>query len=141
MSGVGIVRYLLANNAPLVAVVPAAQIYSGLAPLNTPMPAISVSQISGNQLNNVAMTSPTYYVVDRVQVTVHTKREESAKGYAQKRAILALVRTALIHQRGTINGFACEAILPDTEGPDLEYPEEQMLVQSQDYMVGFNRPV
>lgn len=133
MSGTGIVRHLLANSAGLTASVPAARIQSGVLPLNTTLPAISVTQISGQQHNNLAMASASYLVTQRIQVTV------LAKEYPQVKSILALVRAALPLSRGTVNGFICDAVLPDAEGPDLY--DQQLLthVSSVDYMVTFHR--
>lgn len=133
MSGTAIVRYLLAADATLIATVPAARIQSGTLPLDTALPAISVTQISGQQHNNVAMASASFIVTHRVQVTV------MAKTYPQVKSILALVRAALPHTRATVNGFNCQKIIPDTEGPDLYDQQGLMHSQSQDYMVGFIR--
>ena len=44
MSGVSIIRWLLANNVPVQAVIPATRIMAGVLPLNTVMPAIAVTQ-------------------------------------------------------------------------------------------------
>jgi hypothetical protein len=133
VSGVAIIRHLLANSAGLIAVVPAARIMAGVLPLDTALPAISVTQISGQQYNNLAMASASYLVRQRVQVTI------LASAYPLVKSILALARAALPQTRGTVNGFASEAVIPDIEGPDLY--DEQLLTHicSVDYMVTFHR--
>lgn len=133
MSGVAIVRYLLANNAALIASVPAARIMSGVLPLDTARPAISVTKISGLQENTLAMASASYLVRDRVQVTV------LADTYPLVKSTLALIRAALPLSRGAVNGFTCEGVIPDIEGPDLFDPETLIHQGSADYMVSFIR--
>lgn len=133
MSGVAVIRYLLANNATLTAQVPAAKIMAGPIPINTVLPAISVAQVSGVQNLNVAMNSTPRLITDRVQVTV------MANTYPLQKSILALIRAACPHTRGTINGIDCDSILPDAEGPDFRDDVAAIFMQSQDYMVKFNR--
>jgi len=132
MSGVAIARSLLAANTALLAVVPAAKIMAGVIPLNTVLPAISVSQISGVSRNNCAMSAPKM-VTERVQITVMSKT------YPQQKQLLALVRAALPNTRGVTNGFACDSITDDSEGPDIFDADLTIYFQSQDYMVRFTR--
>lgn len=153
MSGVAIAQYILANNAALIAVVPAARIKAGVLPLNTPLPAISVTLISGQQYNTLAQNQASYMVRHRVQVSVLAKTYESVK------QIQRLVRMALPQTRDTINGygtdeiyspdwleyytvvrgFQCDAIYPDTEGPDL-FDHTSLIHQgSIDYRITFRR--
>ena len=132
MSGVAIVRYLLANNTTLTAAVPSARIMAGVLPLNTLLPAISVLEIDGFPRLNVAMTGTQRQIVERVQVTVLTK------DYPSKKTILALVRAALPLSRGTVNGISCDSVLPDLIGPDLDDPDTGIYSQSRDYMVRWN---
>lgn len=129
MSGVAVLRYLLANNAPLIAVVPAARIIAGVIPQGTTLPAIGISQISGVENLTVAMAEGGIFRTDRVQVTVH------ASSYSSKKSILALVRTACAHQSGTVNGVKLDSILPDGEGPDLDDEAAVIYEQSRDFMV------
>lgn len=133
MSGVAIAWYLLKTNSALTNVVPAARIYSGVIPLNATLPAIGLTQISGVQHNNVGMNSALYLVADRVQVSVLSKT------YPLQKSILELVRDALPNTHGTVNGFACDSIIPDTEGPDLFDSELAIYEQSQDFFVRFAR--
>lgn len=133
MSGVAIARYLLANSAALLAVVPAGRIVAGVLPLGTVFPAIGVTQISGNQRNTVAGSEAKKLVTDRVQVTV------LATTYPQQKALLALVRAALPATRGAINGFTCDSIETGPEGPDLFSVDPVFYEQSQDFLVRFTR--
>ncbi len=133
MSGTAIIQYLLKQNAGLIAAVPATRIKINNIPLNTAYPAIAISKISAVQSNPLAMIETTRFVRERVQVTVDYKI-----GVARV-DVLALVRAALPNQHGTVNGYALEAILPDTEGPELEDLETQIVSTSQDFIVCFNR--
>jgi len=128
MSGVAVIRHLLANNAPLIAEVAAARIMAGELPLNIALPAISISQVSGVPRNTVSMTGSKMHR-DRVQVTVQTKT------YPTKKTILALVLAACPNQYGTINSVSVLDILPDTEGPDLDDAEARIYTQSRDFIV------
>lgn len=133
MSGVAIARALLAADAALTAVVPPAQIFAGAIPLNTPLPAISITQTSGSERLTVAMTEAKRLATERVQVTV------CAKSYPSQKALLALARKALPNARALINGFDCDSILPGPEGPDLHDPTAGTYEQSQDFFVKFSR--
>lgn len=133
MSGVNVVRYLLAANATLIASVPSTKIMAGVLPLNTAMPAIGITQISASSRNIVAMNSSTKMVTERVQVTV------MAESYPSKKAILNLVRAALPKTRGTVDSINVDSVIDDTEGPDLDDPATGIYTQSQDFIVRFNR--
>ncbi len=133
MSGVAIVRYLLAHNSPLLAAVAADHIMAGALPLNTHLPAISVTEVSGMELKTVAMNEATKQITEHVQVSV------LASAYPSVKSILALVRAALPLSRGTVNGVDCDSILHDMEGPDIYTDNPAIYFQSQDFVVRFNR--
>ena len=133
MSGVAIAWYLLKTNAALIAVVPAAKIFSGVVPLGTPMPALSVMEISGVPRLTVGMNETHPQVTERVQVTA------MAATYPAVKSILTLVRNALPVSRGTVNGFDCDSITPDLEGPDMPDVDSGIYLQTQDFLVRFNR--
>lgn len=132
MSGVIVMTWLLTHDSNLNAVVPVAKVYAGDIPLNTALPAISVMHISGVSRKTVAM-SGTKLITDRVQVTVN------AKTYASQKSILRLIEAACPLSRGTINGIACDSVLPDIEGPDLSMPDAEIYEQSLDFIVRFTR--
>lgn len=132
MSGVAIVRYLLANNSNLIAQVPASRIMAGVLPIDTVLPAINVLQIDGIIRNTVYVDDAAKFFIDRVTVTVE------AKTYATQKSLLALIRAALPLSRGLINGFNCDSILADTIGPDSFDPDLPAYIQSQDFIVKYN---
>ena len=132
MSGVAVLRYMLANNAPLVAVVPSNKIIAGVAPMNTALPAISIKQISGQEYQTIKRGT-NQLVTERIQVTV------LAATYPLQKSILNLIRTALPATRGTVNGFVVDSITPDIDGPDLYNDVPVIYEQSIDFVVRFYR--
>jgi len=131
MSGVAIIRYLLANDAGLTASVPASRIMAGVIPINAALPAISVMQISGMPHNMIGMASIARLFKDRVQVTV------MCSNYPATKTIFDLIKVALPVSHGTINGFTCDSILPDSQGPDFFDQETNIYMQSFDYIVNY----
>lgn len=132
MSGVAVIRYLLANNAPLIAVVASSKITAGVVPINTALPAISIRQISGQEQPLIKRGS-NMLVTDRVQVTV------LASTYPQQKSIIELIRSALPPTRATVNSYAVDSITPDIDGPDLYDSDPVIYEQSVDYLVRFIR--
>ena len=138
MSGVAVVRFLLANSAPVVAVVPAVRIMAGDLPLNTVMPAIAVTQIDSIPLNLLRINEANKMHTDRVQVSVLFKGPEGSPagtGYPGVRALLKLVLAACPSQRGTVNGVSVDSISPDIEGPDLQDEATALYSCSRDFIV------
>ena len=130
MSDVKVIRYLLANSAPLVAVVSAAKITAGLVSQGTALPAIAVTHVSG--VWNSEISQQGRQCTARVQVTV------MASTYPQQKQIMALIRSAVPRTRGTINGVSVDSILREPDGPDFRDDEAGIFMQTQDFFVKFN---
>jgi len=130
MSDVKAVRYLLANNAAMIAVVPAARIYAGIVPQGTALPAIAVTHVSTNRRRIVA-GSLVKFCTSRVQVTV------MASTYPAQKSTLKLVRDALPETRGTINGVNVDSIANESDGPDFRDDAAGIFMGSTDFMVMF----
>lgn len=131
MSDVIATRYLLANNAPLIARVPAAKIAAGAIPIGTVLPAVAINHIDTIERLSVDMAGTKIMATARVQVTVQ------AKTYIDQKQILELVRRALPNTRGTVNGVEVDSILPDGSGPDLRDDDAGIYMQSRDFIVKF----
>lgn len=129
MSGVSVIRYLLANASGVIAVVPAARIFRGGIPVGTTLPAIGVREVSGVKLTGIRTNEAGRLKRERVQVTVY------ATSYPEQKSILALATSACPSQRGTVNSVSVDSIVPDLEGPDLEQPDAGIYEQSQDFIV------
>lgn len=132
MSGVAIIRSILANNGNLVSAVTSDKIIAGTAPINTLLPVVTVTQISGIEYQLIKQIG-VQLVSDRVQVTV------LANSYVQQKQLLELVRASVQSTRGTVNGFAVDSIVRQIDGPDLYSDDPVMYEQSIDYIVRFYR--
>lgn len=149
MSGVAVIRYLLANNAAVVSALGAgppvatARIMAGDLPLNTVMPAIAITQISSVPRNTVKMNEAKVQHTDRVQVSVLVKGPQgtpAGAGYPGVRSLLKLALAACPHTHGAVNGIDVDSILPDIEGPDLSDDATALYSGSRDFMVRWNSP-
>lgn len=143
MSGVAVIRYLLANNQAVLAVVPAPKIMAGDMPLNAVLPVITVMQISSVPRNTVKMNEARVQHTDRVQVSVLLKGSDgdpAGAGYPGVRSLLKLVLAACPHTHGTVNGIDVDSILPDVEGPDLSDDATALVSGSRDFIVRWNSP-
>lgn len=138
MSGVSVVRYLLANNAPVVAVIPSARIIAGDLPLGTVLPAIAVTQISSVPFNLLRINEANKLHTDRVQVSAlfyGAKATIPGVGYLGVYQMMKLILAACPSQRGTINSFIVDSIVPDLAGPDLHDQESDLHSSSRDFLV------
>ncbi len=143
MSGVAIVRYLLAHDAALLAVVEGDNIMAGDIPLNAILPAVSIKKISGIPTTFVDGSRRNRMWRERVQVSPQTKdpaAEPPGRGYLGVDEILDLCVEALPCTRGTVNGIYCDSILPADEGPDLFDEVDGIHSGSQDFMVVWIAP-
>ena len=131
MSGVIVVRSLLAGETRVTALVPPARIAAGMLPQGTDLPAISLMSVSSVD-RNISAPGPKRRVTERVQVTV------LAATYRQVKAILAAVRRATADQMPTIDGLFDVTVHTDTAGPDFLDEETGIHMQSQDLRVSFN---
>lgn len=137
MSGVAVIRTLLAADVTLTAVVPATKIMAGDLPMNTSLPAISVKQISSVPYNAIKVNDTNKLHTDRVQVNVFVKEDAAGGGYPTLGAILTLVLAACPSQRGTVGGVALEAITPGHEGPDFYIDQLSAVTRSRDFIVRY----
>lgn len=136
MSGISVIRYLLANNAPVLAVVTATNIKVGDLPVGTVLPAIGIKQIDSVPFNMLRINETLKVHTDRVQVTAILKDlTASGTGWSGLSALLKLVLAACPSQRGTVNSISVDSITPDIEGPDLPIPEIQAVSRSRDFLV------
>lgn len=138
MSGVAVIRALLAASTPVTNVIPAARIIAGDLPLNIVMPAIAVTQIDSIPHNFVNVNAANKMHSDRVQVSALFKGPQGSPagtGYPGVKAMMKLVLAACPNQRGTVNGVAVDSISPDSEGPDLSDDATALYSCSRDFFV------
>ena len=135
MSGVAVIRSLIAGNTAVLAVVPATRIVAGDLPLNTVLPAISIMQISSIPRNDIRVNETPKLHTDRVQVSVLFKGTPAGAGYPGVKAMMKLVLAACPSQYGTVNSVAVMGIEPDAEGPDLYDDATALYSCSRDFFV------
>lgn len=135
MSSVAIMRELLVNWAPLTALVPTGRIVAGIIPQNTVLPAVSIHEISSNEIGTVAREGATTTNRSRVQVTV------VAKSLGAQKAIIKAAKLGGGTHRGVVAGYNVMSVLPEGVGPDLNnLDDDGIYEQSRDFMVTFVEP-
>lgn len=141
MSGVAVIRYLLANYAPLIAVIPATRIQAGEPlPLGIDIPCIGVKLISGTPRNTVAMNESLKLHTDRVQVTVLQRTPQatpSGDGYPALDQAAKYLLPACTTRTATVNEVMVRSIEPDMEGPDLSDMTPGVISRSRDFIVRY----
>jgi hypothetical protein len=134
MSGVAIIRNLLANNASLLLQVPDTRIYAGVLPENVVLPAISVLEVVATEIPHIDGSAPTTIVEAHVQVTV------IAASYALLKQVHALARKACNYQHGSIDGFSVVHVRRLSNGPDMSDVSAKFCMQSIDFSVIYHEP-
>lgn len=130
-SAVKAVRYLLAHNPALTAIVPAERIVAGVLGAGAALPALTISHISTNRRPTVKKGA-TDFCTSRVQVTVH------AKTYPDQDVVQRLVRKALPPARGNVNGVDVDSIQDGGTGPDITDTDAGIYMGTDDVIVTFN---
>ena len=130
MSAEKVTYHLLKNSSALTAVVPVARIFPSLIPLNTAMPAIAYSMISGVETTAIGLT--TSLKRDRIQVTV------AAKTYPEVKNIMALIISAMNNKQGTYNGVRVDSVIKDVFGPDMRDDDAGIFYQSIDFKIDYH---
>ena len=128
---VKVIRALLVANAATIAVVPADRIVAGVVPVDTALPALSVTHISTVPIGAIDAVAEFTLVRSRVQVTVVTSDYPAGKELAD------IVRRACNFKRGLIAGLEVASITRDTVGPDYQ-DQAGAHFGSIDFMVTFH---
>lgn len=132
MSAVAILRALLVNHAPLVALVPPERIEAGDVSLDM-LPAIGIREVGALEQDTVARAGSTL-ITSRVQVTVY------ATSYPQQKVILKAAKLGNGVFTGQVAGYAVRSVLRDMIGPDMGNPAIPTFEQSRDFKVAFIEP-
>lgn len=146
MSGVSIVRNLLANYAPLLALgVPKEKIFAGHVPQGTALPAIGVSEVYTREIRATTRNATTKTSRARIQVTVLTSGSvNTVVAYSQLKNIIKAaglgpgVHTHLYQGAGF--AYNVKAVEPDGIGPEIPPADDKIYEQSRDFMVTFAEP-
>ena len=133
MSASAIIRELLANHAPLTAIVAPAKIRVGNIPqdLTKQLPAIGVRPVSSNENWTTARNLKNKMIRERVQVTVFAN-----DFITMERALKAASLGRGVHT-GVVKGFRVCSILPESTNPYFGPADDNIHEQSRDFMVTF----
>lgn len=138
MSGVAIVRALLAAHAPLLALgIPSTRIIAGTLPQGTTLPAISVTTITESEQGTVARRLGTKMIRERVQVTVLMNQTGGTTEYAAFKNLVKATSLGAGVYTGIVVGFRVRSVMPWGVGPELPQDDDRILEQSRDFMVTF----
>lgn len=137
MSGVAIVRALLAAHAPVASVVGLdvkgnVKVYAGVIPQNTPLPAIVVTSITESEQGTSARRLATKMIRERVQVTVLTKND-----YPGMKNLLKAAALGPGMHTGVVLGYPVRSVQQWGVGPEIPAADDKIFEQSRDFMVTF----
>lgn len=142
MSGVAIVRNLLAHYAPLLALVPEGKIFAGHIPQGTALPAVGVTEVYASEIRATTRNAATKTSRTRIQVTVWTSGSTNpGAAYTQMKKILGAaalgpgVHTHIFQGAGF--AYNVKAVEPDGIGPEIPPDDSKIYEQSRDFMVTF----
>lgn len=132
MSGVAIIRALLAAHAPVRAIVADERnIVAGILPMNSPMPALSAHTVDQNEIETLARNLKVKTIRERVQVTA------LASDYTVMKRLLKAAALGSGVYNGTVLGIRVKSVLPAGVGPEIPPGEDRIYEQSRDFMVTF----
>lgn len=131
MNGVAALLQVLGADAALTALVPAARIMAGILPLDTALPAISVTLVSSVD-RKVISAGALRHVRQRVQATV------LASGYPEQQAVMAAMRRAAADSFPTVPGISRVTIHTESTGPDFMDRPAALYAGSQDFRVTYS---
>lgn len=129
-TGTDIIGAMLLADAPLIALIPAARIKSGVLPDGITLPALVVleaSQVERQPLKRGAKVR----TIDRVSVT---GRFNSVR---ERKTIMEMVKRICAGRTGSIAGMANVSILTAGRGPDLLGPADSF-EKTQDFRVSYD---
>lgn len=132
MSGVAIVRAMLAAHAPLLALVPAIKVFAGGIPQGTVLPAIGVSEVGNNEQTTTARNLSTKMIRERVQVTVLTNND-----YPLLKRVLKAAALGPGMHTGQVLTYKVRSVMDQGTNPEIPVADDRIYEQSRDFMVTF----
>lgn len=129
-TGVDIIGALLLAEAPLVALIPAPRIKSGVLPDGVEIPALVVQETSQVERQTL-IRGQKVRTIDRVSVT---GRFRSVR---ERKEIMEMVKNICAGRTGTIAGMENVSILTAGRGPDLLGPGDSF-EKTQDFRVSYD---
>jgi hypothetical protein len=134
MSGVAILRELLAAQVQLIDLVPAARVVAGMLPQGAILPAVTVHEVGNGEEPTMARNMPNRMIRERVQVTA------LARDWAMMKRILKAADPGRGVHTGVVKGYKVNSILTAGTGPEIPLGDDGIYEQSRDYVVTFLEP-
>jgi hypothetical protein len=131
VSGVAIIRELLARDPAVVVMVPADRIVAGLLKQGSPIPALTAHQVGDTEAETTARNLSLRMMRERVQVTALAKDWVTMKKIIKAASLGGGVYT------GTVLGFKVCSVLPLGANGEIPPGEDGIYEQSRDFMVTF----
>lgn len=134
MSGVAIIRELLANHVPVTNITTADRVVAGILPQGLTLPALSIHEIGNNEEPTIARNMPNRMVRERVQVTA------LAHEWALMKRLLKAADLGRGVKTGFVLGFKVNSIIPQGTNPEIPPGVSKIYEQSRDFVVTFLEP-
>lgn len=133
MNGATTVYQLIAGASAVTALVPVDQIVTGILPQGTPLPAISIGEVSESDLETIA---PGAYrmTTERIQVTV------MARNYDALTAAMKQVKSACDAKSPAVSGIENVIVRTLSKGPYFTNDEASIHMRTQDFRVSYVQP-
>lgn len=132
MNGTAAVRTLLTADATLLALVPATRIMAGNLPQGTALPAISITDVSGVDVQFHDEPGKRF-TTDRVQITI------LAATYPSLVAVLAAAKAACDAKFPTVSGLLNVVVRTDGQGPYFTDEASSIHMRTQDFKVSYTQ--
>lgn len=134
MSGVAILRELLADHPPVTSIASASRVVAGILPEGAALPALSVHEVGNSEEPTIARNMPNRMIRERVQVTALSKDWAEMKRLLRAAALGPGVKT------GFVKGYKVCSVLPVGTGPEIPPGTSGIYEQSRDFVVTFLEP-
>lgn len=134
MIGPVILAKLASESAVVTALVEPSQVLADNIPIDSPLPAIGFTKVSGvdrNLMSPRALSRRT----ERVQATV------VATSKAEARAVLNALRSVLRNRMGDFAGVQSVVIHTDGDGAEFTDMDPALHMQTQDFRVSYNEAI
>lgn len=136
MSGVAIIRELLATHPPVLQFVPGpGSVRAGILPQGAAVPALSAHEVSSEEIPTLARNGRSKTIRERVQVTALARDYPAMKGLLKAAALGAGVHT------GMVLGYRVKSILPLGMNPEIPPGDDGIYEQSRDFVVTFSEAI
>ena len=132
MNGIAAVRQLLVGDSTLTALVPATRIVEGDLPQGTPLPLISIGEVSEVDMQTTVVGGKVF-VVERIDVAA------GAGNYPALVPIMKAIKSAAHGQSPEVAGIANVEVRADGKGPTFRNEAASVYSRSQSFRVSYTQ--